>query len=236
MDERDIPRHMPLASEKAKGSTATMQRIEHIDDVKAALTALVGLDPRLEAVVDCAGDVPLRRRAPGFEGLAEIIVSQQLSKASANAIFGRMKQALPSICANSVGNASDETLRGAGLSAGKVRTLRAIVDAENSGLDLVAIGDVPAEEAMEQLTAIKGVGPWTAEVYLLFSLGHPDIFPAGDLALQIAVADALALEDRPKDKALREIASAWSPHRGVAARLFWRYYGVKMRREAVPVS
>lgn len=212
-----------------------MKTIETEADVLNALKELGQIDKRLHPVIDLAGDVPIRRRAPGFEGLAEIVVSQQLSKASANAIWTRLLETVRPLDASRVLDAEDERLRSAGLSAGKVRTLRACANAERNGLDFDALADKQPDDAMTVLTAIKGIGPWTAEVYLLFCLGHPDIFPAGDLALQHAVRDALGLDERPGDKALREIASAWSPHRGVAARLFWRYYGVTRRRDAVPV-
>ena len=212
-----------------------MKTIETEADVLNALKELRQIDKRLHPVIDLAGDVPIRRRAPGFEGLAEIVVSQQLSKASANAIWTRLLETVQPLDASRVLDAEDERLRSAGLSAGKVRTLRACANAERNGLDFDALADKHPDDAMTVLTAIKGIGPWTAEVYLLFCLGHPDIFPAGDLALQHAVRDALGLDERPGDKALREIASAWSPHRGVAARLFWRYYGVTRRRDAVPV-
>ena len=212
-----------------------MKTIETEADVLNALKELQQIDKRLHPVIDLAGDVPIRRRAPGFEGLAEIVVSQQLSKASANAIWTRLLETVRPLDASRVLDAEDERLRSAGLSASKVRTLRACANAERNGLDFDALADKHPDDAMTVLTAIKGIGPWTAEVYLLFCLGHPDIFPAGDLALQHAVRDALGLDERPGDKALREIASAWSPHRGVAARLFWRYYGVTRRRDAVPV-
>lgn len=212
-----------------------MYVIETESDVLHALEELRRIDARLHPVIETAGEVPLRRRAPGFEGLAEIVVSQQLSKASANAIWGRLTEAVRPVSASAIANSTDDRLRGAGLSAGKVRTLRACAEAERNGLDFDALANHAPDDAMAALTAIKGIGPWTAEVYLLFCLGHPDIFPAGDLALQHAVRDAFDLDERPGDKALREMARAWSPHRGVAARLFWRYYGVTRRRDAVPV-
>ena len=108
-------------------------------------------------------------------------------------------------------------------------------EACNGGFDFNALPDLPAEEAITAMTALHGIGPWTAEVYLLFCIGHADIFPAGDIALQNAVRDAFDLAERPVEKDLRDIAAVWSPWRGVAARLFWRYYAVT-RREATPAG
>ena len=115
-----------------------------------------------------------------------------------------------------------------------VRTTNAAAEAVLAGtIDLVAVEEMTAEMAIAHLTAVKGIGPWTAELYLLFSVGHPDIFPAGDLALKKAVRDGLGLEVLPSTKALVEIAKGWSPHRGAAALLFWRYFRVLNNREGV---
>ena len=121
----------------------------------------------------------------------------------------------------------DEVLRGAGLSLPKVRALRSIAAAVTEGLDLEATADAPVAEAVERLISVKGIGPWTAEVFLLFCAGHPDVWPGGDLALRAAVADALALGERPDERLCRDIAAAWAPWRGVAARLFWAYYAAR---------
>jgi DNA-3-methyladenine glycosylase II len=130
--------------------------------------------------------------------------------------------------------ATEDDLRDCGLSRPKIRTLRAIAGACRDGFDLDHLATLPAEDAIRTMTTLHGVGPWTAEVYLLFCLGHADIFPAGDLALIVAVGDAFGHAERPSEKAVREIAAAWSPWRGVAARLFWSYYAAT-RREAAPV-
>jgi len=123
----------------------------------------------------------------------------------------------------------------AGLSRPKQRTLTALATAIcNGGLDLDRTGALPAEEAIRYLTAIHGIGPWTAEIYLLFCIGHPDIFPAGDLALQVAVGQALGLETRPSHREVTRIAESWAPWRGIAARLFWAHYRTIAGREAAP--
>jgi len=199
-------------------------------DIAAGLAALARLDPRLAPAIEAAGEVALRRRPAGFEGLARIVVAQQITDKAADAIWTRLS-ALGPVAPKPFLAHEDGALRAVGLSAGKVRTLRQAAEALRDGrLDLDAIPQMPPEAAVAALTRLHGVGPWTAEIYLLFSLGHPDIFPAGDLALQVAAAEALGLEARPGDKALRAIAARWSPHRSAAAHLFWRTY--HLRRDA----
>ncbi len=212
-----------------------MRRIDDHDDIRAGLRSLQKADPRLAAVIKVAGEVPLRRRKGGYCGIAAIIVAQQLSKAAADTIWSRFAQAVDPLCPEGVLGASEESLRGCGLSRGKIRTLQKLATACNDGFDFDALPDLPAVEAISAMTSLHGVGPWTAEVYLLFCCGHADIFPAGDIALQNAVRDAFGLAERPAEKALRDIASPWSPWRGVAARLFWRYYAVT-KRDATPAA
>jgi DNA-3-methyladenine glycosylase II len=176
-------------------------------------------------MLEVGGPTPLRRREPGFEGLAAIIVSQQVSTASANAIFGRLRAAITPLTAENLRAASDDTLRSAGLSAPKIRTLRALADAvATSALEIDALASMNAEEAHQKLVAVKGIGPWTADIFLLFCLGHPDAWPAGDLALQEAARLALNLRKRPNTARLEKIGERWRPWRGVAARMLWAYY------------
>ena len=209
--------------------------IRTLADIEAALLALRKADPRLEAVVSLAGPVPLRLGAPGLRGFLGTIVAQQVSRASADAIFARFAGEFDLDDAEALRTASDEALRRAGLSRPKMRTVRAIAEAVATGaLDFGRLERLDAASAIEEMTAIHGVGRWTAECHLLFALGHPDVFPAGDLALQVAVAHALALPERPKEKPLAAIAEVWSPHRATAARLFWSYYHVLTRRDAAP--
>lgn len=194
------------------------------DDIREGLEALLRLDGRLEPVIATAGEVKVRRSPAGFVGLAAIIVSQQLSAASADAIWRRVEAAFPKLTADIIADAGDDALRGAGLSGPKIRTLRAVAEAVRAGLDLDRLAVTPADEAHAALTEIKGIGPWTADIYLLFCLGHADIFPAGDLALRNAVGTALALPVAPSVAEVDAIARVWSPWRGVAAILFWSYY------------
>ncbi len=207
-----------------------MQRIETAADVDAALAELVAADPRLKRVAEIAGPIPLRRRPGGFEGLAAIVTTQQISSAAAASIWRRLTSAINPFVAEQFLAAPEEALSAAGLSRAKIRTLTSVAAACRDGFDLDELHDLPADEAMARMVALKGIGPWTAEIYLLFCVGHADIFPAGDLALRSAVQHGLALPERPNDKALRAIAERWSPWRGVAARLFWAYY--RARREA----
>lgn len=214
-----------------------MKRIECPDDIGLGLAELARADPSLAAVIEQAGEVPLRLSTADFAGLASIIVSQQVSRASAQAIHGRLCLLVDPLDADNLLAAGDEVMREAGLSRPKQRALTHAASAISVGdLDLAGLCHLAPQDAMDRMTDIKGIGPWTAEVFLLFCAGHADIFPAGDLALAEAVRQARGLEMRPGDKQLREIAAQWSPWRGVAARLFWAYYRtMKQGRDAMPV-
>jgi DNA-3-methyladenine glycosylase II len=191
-----------------------------------AVEALAVRDPdTIRHILEVGGPTPLRRREPGFEGLAAIIVSQQVSTASANAIFGRLRTAVAPLNAENLLAASEDTLRAVGLSAPKIRGLRAAAEAvAGKALDIDALAGMTAEEAHEKLVAVKGIGPWTADIFLLFCLGHPDAWPAGDLALQEAARLALKLKKRPDTARLEKMGERWRPWRGVAARMLWAYY------------
>jgi DNA-3-methyladenine glycosylase II len=199
--------------------------------------ALAKRDPVMKRIIGLGARPPLRKREPGFEGLAGIIVSQQLSTASAGAIWARLKARFPALSPDDIARASDEELRAAGMSAPKIRTLRAIAAAVTDGaLPLDRLDDLGADEAHALLTAVKGIGPWTADIYLLFCLGHADAFPAGDLALQEAARLAYGLDARPSEKELLALAELWRPWRGVAAKTLWAYYRIAKSREGAPVS
>ncbi len=212
-----------------------MRRIDTDQDIAEGLEALVRLDPRLIDVVSKAGQVPLRRVQPGFPALVSIIVSQQVSRASAEAILGRLVRLVDPLSAAGVLEAGERVFREAGVSRPKQRTLlalsRAVID---DGLDLHHLAQTDSTKALERLFDVPGVGPWTAQVYLLTAAGHPDIFPAGDVALQGAVADALRFDNRPSAKALSAMAESWAPWRSVAARLFWAYWRELRGREVTP--
>jgi DNA-3-methyladenine glycosylase II len=197
--------------------------------------ALARRDPVMKRLIAQGAQPPLRKRDPGFAGLARIIVSQQLSTASAGAIWARLESRFPGMAPHDIAAASDDDLRAPGLSAAKIRTLRAIAAAiEDGPLPIERLHAMPADEAHGLLTAVTGIGPWTADIYLLFCLGHPDAFPAGDLALQEAVRIAYGLDARPKVKDFLAIAEQWRPWRGVAAKVLWAYYRMIKQREGVP--
>jgi DNA-3-methyladenine glycosylase II len=204
--------------------------IETEADLREGIRALRRKCPHLRRVHDRAGDPPLRRHPPGFEGLARIIVGQQLSIASAQAIWTRVAAAVRPMSAKAFLALSDDELRRAGLSRGKVKTLRAMSAAIEAGLDLDRLANAPEEIVHETLTALPGIGPWSADIFLLFCLGRADAFAAGDLALQTAAASALQLRERPSREELLEIAERWRPWRGVAAHMLWAYYKIPAER------
>ena len=212
-----------------------MRTIETSEDIAAGLAWLAKADKRLKPVIRAVGALPPRRREAGFAGLARVIVGQQVSVASADAIWGRCLAAFPEMTPEAIGRARLPRFRKAGLSLPKIRTLRAVSAACRDGLDLDGLAALPADEAHAALTAVKGIGPWTADIYLLFCLGHADVFPAGDLALRIAVADAFGHDSPVAVDDLAALARAWSPWRSVAATLFWGYYSARKKRKALPL-
>jgi len=216
----------------------TMTRlIDTEQDLQEGLTALLALDHRFGDIRLRAGPPPLRRRPGGFVGLVSIVVSQQLSTASAAAIWGRLSAAFDPFDAGTMRRARTARLQRAGLSAPKIRTLKAVAKAVESGhIDFAALASMSADEAHAALTALHGIGPWTADIYLLFCLGHADAWPAGDLALQEAIRLAFALPARPSVKEMIALAEPWRPWRGVAARLLWAYYRAAKGREAAPIQ
>ena len=211
--------------------------IQNADDIEKGLAALLQIDPRLESVAAIAGPLPLRLSKPGFAGLAHIIVSQVVSRASADAIWRRMLDKMEVVTAQNYLAVATSIDPQFGLSRAKAKTLHGVASAiSNGSLDLDSLNALDEAEAFRLLTALDGIGPWTAQVYLMFCGGHADIFPSGDVALQAAVAGAFQMDARPSPKVLAEIAMRWSPYRSVAARLFWAYYASSTRREAVPIA
>jgi len=185
--------------------------------------------PDFAQVLPALKPLPLRLREDGFGALLDAIIGQQISTSAANAIAQKMKNA-QLVMPVQILAASDEKLRAAGQSMQKIKYLRALAHAD---LDYVALREMPAKEVMKTLTALPGIGPWTAEIYAMFSLGHADIFPSGDLALQEAARVLFDLPERPKPKAMADLAIAWSPWRSVAARLLWAYYREIKKREGI---
>jgi DNA-3-methyladenine glycosylase II len=207
------------------------ERLSTPDILQRQLKALLRRNPDLRPVAKLAGTFDIRLTPGGFAGLVRVICGQQLSVASARAIWGRFAELPGALDPASYLKLDEASVRAVGFSAGKYRTARVIAEAVVAGtLDFDLVEKLPADEATAYLVAHKGIGPWTAEIYLMFCSGHPDIFPAGDLALQKAVGHALGMDHSPGAKELIEIARAWSPYRHAAALLFWKYYASVLRK------
>lgn len=190
---------------------------------------LASREPRFASALQEVGPLPLRLRPDGFASLLDAIVSQQVSVAAADAIWGRLKAARLTGPRN-VARASEEELRACGLSRQKVRYAKALA---TSGINYTGLRVLPTDDLIARLVEVPGIGPWTAEIYAMFSLGRADVFAPGDLALQEAARVLFDLSERPKERQLRLMAEDWSPWRGVAARLLWAYYRVAKNREGV---
>src|SRR4051812_27358516 len=217
--------------------TAMVTHINTEADLDAGIAALIALDPRWQPVFERTGLPPLRRRAGGFAGLTQIIVSQQVSVASAAAIHGRLVAIAEPFDHGAVLRARKDKLLRVGLSNAKIKTLKAIAKAiDDRTIDLNALADMPADAAHATLVALHGIGPWTADVYLLACIGHADAWPAGDIALQEAARIAFDLDKRPTPKEMGPLADLWRPYRAVAARLLWTYYRAVKQREGVLVA
>jgi DNA-3-methyladenine glycosylase II len=189
-------------------------------DLDRAVHALVEQDPRLKPVLKLAGMPALRRRDPGYAGLAAIVCGQQVSTASAAAIWARVSAAFDPFHHDALRRARADRLGRLGLSGAKIKTLKNLArELAAERLDLEALANQEADAAHNTLTALHGIGPWTADVYLLFCLGHGDAWPAGDLAVQEAVKIGLGLKTRPNAK---EMAHLW-----------WTYYRALKKREGV---
>jgi DNA-3-methyladenine glycosylase II len=206
-------------------------------DLQAGMAALVAQDPRLVPILEKSGMPTLRRREGGYAGLCAIVCGQQVSTASAAAMRNRLFAAFEPFHHDTVRLARTDRLKRLGLSMPKIKSIKAIGKAIADGdIDLDKVATMDADEAHAVLTALHGIGPWTADIYLLFCLGNADAWPAGDLAVQEAVRLALDLKNRPDAKDMIKLAEPWRPWRGVAAHLFWAYYHVVKRREGAPVQ
>lgn len=209
------------------------------EQIRHALDALAAIEPRMGEAIARVGYPPPRLRTRGYATLLRTIVGQQVSTRAADAVWRRLEAALgdatdPALLAA----APDEALRGAGLSRQKMGYARSLAGLVTSGA--IDLERLPAddEDAIAALVAIKGIGRWSAEIYLLFAEGRPDIWPAGDLAVQIELGHILGLDERPSEKRARELAEAWRPHRGAAAIMTWHHYGERLsagKTAAAPV-
>lgn len=206
-----------------------MREIRAPADLEEGAAHLVRVCPVWARELPALLPLPMRRWPEGFPAIRDALVSQQISTRAAAAIGARMAEAGLADEAG-IAAAEDETLRAAGLSRPKIRYLRGIVAA---GVDWPGLRTLPDEEVIARLTALPGIGRWTAEIYLKFALGRADAFAAGDLALAEAARLLYGLPDRPGPAALTALAEPWRPWRAVAARALWAYYRAAKGREGV---
>lgn len=209
----------------------TIQTIENSKELKAHISALIAIEPRFAPVYEQVGVPDLRHNAGGFTQIMRAMVGQQLSVAAAASIWQRLVDkgfTTPS----AIHVATDEDLRAQGLSKQKVRYTRSLVKHD---IDFSALETLPDDEVIKTLTAVIGIGRWTAEMYLLFSLQRADVLAVDDLAIKVAAMDLLGLAERPTPKQLKNLTHDWSPHRSAASLLLWEYYGFLLQKNAVPL-
>jgi DNA-3-methyladenine glycosylase II len=216
-----------LAAKRARALVGRI--IVDLECVAEGAAWLAQTCPRMAFALEQTGPLPLRRRGDGFAQIFSAIVSQQVSVAAADAIWGRLKAA-GLTGPRKIIWASDDDLRACGLSRQKIRYARALADAR---INYRALRDASNDQVIATLTEVPGIGSWTAEIYAMFSLGRADVFAPGDLALQEAARILYDLPARPKEREMRAMAQAWSPWRSVAARVLWAYYRVAKEREGI---
>ncbi len=205
-------------------------RVIHSDSCVAEGAAfLANIEPRFKDALERIGPLPLRLRKDGFAALLDAIVSQQISVASADAVWSRLKAA-GYTGPEKIAGASEDALRECGLSRQKIRYAKALA---GSGIRYHTLRSLPYDEVSQILTAVPGIGTWSADIYAMFSLGRADVFAPGDLALQEAGRILFDLESRPNEKQLRQMAQAWSPWRSVAARILWAFYRIEKQRKGL---
>jgi DNA-3-methyladenine glycosylase II len=195
------------------------------DRARAALQDLIHQDPDLAGILTRAGPLPWRSRAPGFPALLHGIAAQMISNQAAAAIWGRLSALPGALTPAGLIELSDDVLRGAGLSRPKVVHARALAAAFIDGtLEADHLASLDDEAAIATIASVRGLGRWTAEVYLVFALGRLDVFPAGDIALAASAAHLKGMEVRPNPVQLRALAEVWRPNRALAARLLWHHW------------
>lgn len=209
----------------------SVHTIENTEALDEHITALIAIEPKFAAVYLQVGMPSLRHNAGGFEQMMRAMVGQQLSVAAAASIWQRLVDA-GLTTPQAISKATDETLRSQGLSKQKTRYVRSLVAHE---IDFAALNILPDEEVINTLTAVTGIGRWTAEMYLLFSLKRADVLAVDDLAIKVAAMELLGLAERPTPKQLKQLTQDWSPHRSAASLLLWSYYGVLRDKTAVPL-
>src|SRR3954447_204520 len=202
--------------------------------LRRAARELGAADTRLGVSVDRYGPPPLWSREPSYATLVHLILEQQVSLASAQAAFDRLRTTLGgSIEPAGVLALSDAELRTIGFSRQKTGYVRTLASGMLEGFDVGALAAMPEDEVRQALIAMPGIGPWTADIYLTMCLLRPDVWPHGDLALATSARDLLELDERPTFARLGEIAERWHPHRAVAARILWHDY---LLRRGLPVD
>ena len=209
----------------------TIQTIENIKELKAHISALIAIEPRFAPVYEQVSVPDLRHNAGGFTQIMRAMVGQQLSVAAAASIWQRLVDK-GFTTSSAIHAATDEDLRAQGLSKQKIRYTRSLVEHD---IDFEALTTISDKEVLEILTAVIGIGCWTAEMYLLFSLGRADVLAVDDLAIKVAAMDLLGLAERPTPKQLKMATKDWSPHRSAASLLLWSHYGWLNNRKAVPL-
>ncbi len=202
-----------------------MQTLDHDGQIADAVARLVRIEPRFAAVCAAHGCPPLRRMPGGLPGLLRIVTDQLISLKAGEAIWRRVEARLAPFEPARLARMRQETLMRLGLSGAKARCFKAVAGAVADGqLDFASLHQMPDAQALATLTALPGIGPWTADIYLLSAMGRADAWPAGDLALQVGAQHLLQLADRPTARQLLGLAEAWRPDRAVAARLLWSHY------------
>lgn len=209
----------------------SLQTIENTEELEEHIIALIAIEPRFAPVYEQVGMPSLRHNAGGFEQLMRAMVGQQLSVAAAASIWKKLVAA-GLTTPQAIAEAQDETLRAQGLSRQKMRYVRSLVAHD---IDFATLTTMPNEAAVKTLTAVTGIGRWTAEMYLLFSLKRDDILAVDDLAIKVAAMTVLGLAERPTPKQLKGLTEIWSPHRSAASLLLWSYYGLLRDKTAVPL-
>ena len=209
----------------------TIQTIENSKELEAHISALINIDPRFAPIYEQVGVPDLRHNAGGFTQIMRAMVGQQLSVAAAASIWQRLvDRGLTTPTA--IHAATDEDLRTQGLSKQKIRYTRSLVEHD---IDFSVLETLTDEEVIKTLIAVIGIGRWTAEMYLLFSLKRADVLAVDDLAIKVAAMDLLGLAERPTPQQLKGLTQDWSPHRSAASLLLWQYYGFLRQKTAVPL-
>lgn len=203
----------------------TLRTIDTMADLQQAVGHVCAIEPKFQQLVDVIGLPPLRREEAGFKGLVRIITFQLISLQAAKSIWARVEETFNDFDPQAMQNAPDETFSACGLSRPKIAAIRAVCDHINNGkLSLTKLEAAEDSQIFNQLTSIKGIGPWSAQLYLLANLGRSDVFPYGDVALQESAKLLFGLETRPTAKQLQKQAIPWKPYRAAAARLLWSHY------------